>query len=119
MAQNKSEQNLVKSTGRGVLYITFAKGWFMLTGWALDPHPVNYIGSGECIPLSDHADFSDLIEYVKKAKPKKIYTVHGFGEFVRFLREKGFDAESLKEGSATKGTIDKELLTNYDLFSCG
>lgn len=89
----------------------------MLTGWAVDPYPVNHIGGGECIPLSDHADFSELIDYVKKAKPQKIYTVHGFGEFVRFLKERGFDAEPLKEGSMIKGTFDKGLLTNYDLFA--
>jgi hypothetical protein len=35
------------------------------------------------------------------------------------LREKGYDAEPLKEGSTIKGTFDKELLTNYDLFSGG
>jgi O-antigen/teichoic acid export membrane protein len=35
MTDQKSEANLVKSTGRGVLYITFAKGWFLFTGVAL------------------------------------------------------------------------------------
>ncbi|MCP4196468.1 MAG: oligosaccharide flippase family protein [Proteobacteria bacterium] len=35
MTQRKKESDLVKTTGRGVIYITFAKGWFMLTGWAL------------------------------------------------------------------------------------
>jgi Cft2 family RNA processing exonuclease len=91
----------------------------MLTGWALDPFPVNHISGGECIPLSDHADFSELIDYVKKAKPQKIYTVHGFGEFVRFLKERGFDAEPLRQGSTTQGTFDKEHPTNYDLFADG
>ena len=31
----KSEGDVVASTGRGVLFIAFAKIWFMLTGWAL------------------------------------------------------------------------------------
>jgi O-antigen/teichoic acid export membrane protein len=35
MASSKDDQNLVKTAGRGVIYITFAKVWFMLTGWAL------------------------------------------------------------------------------------
>ncbi len=35
MTDSKKEKNLVKTTGRGVIYITFAKAWFMLTGWAL------------------------------------------------------------------------------------
>jgi O-antigen/teichoic acid export membrane protein len=35
MTSGKKEQNLVKTTGRGVVYITLAKIWFMLMGWAL------------------------------------------------------------------------------------
>ena len=30
-----SEKDVVQVAGRGVIYITFAKLWFMLTGWAL------------------------------------------------------------------------------------
>ncbi len=88
----------------------------MLTGWAIDPEPVNHLGGGLCIPLSDHADFSELMDYVKRAKPQKIYAVHGFSEFVGFLKEKGFDAEPLREGS-TKAGLDKRLPINYDLFA--
>jgi O-antigen/teichoic acid export membrane protein len=35
MASGKEDQDIVKTAGRGVIYITFAKLWFMLTGWAL------------------------------------------------------------------------------------
>ena len=35
MADDKSGSDIVKSTGMGVIYITFAKLWFMATGWAL------------------------------------------------------------------------------------
>ena len=35
MGQDREEKDIVKTTGRGVLYITFAKGWFLLTGMAL------------------------------------------------------------------------------------
>ena len=89
----------------------------ILTGWAMDPGAKDYYGVDETIPLSDHADFSELIQYVKKAQPEKIYTVHGFTEFVKFLREEGFDAEPLKESSKVSTTFSKELLTNYDLFA--
>lgn len=89
----------------------------ILTGWAMDRGGKNYYGVDEAIPLSDHADFSELLEYVKKAQPEKIYTMHGFSEFVRFLREEGFDAEPLKESTKVKTTLSKELLTNYDLFA--
>ncbi|MBS7628056.1 hypothetical protein KEJ36_04525 [Candidatus Bathyarchaeota archaeon] len=34
-------------------------------------------GSGERFPLSDHADFPHLLEYVASVKPKIVYTYHG------------------------------------------
>jgi hypothetical protein len=57
------------------------------------------------------------MEYVRKAQPKKVYTVHGFIEFVNYLKEAGFDAESLKENTKVKTALNRELLVNYDLFS--
>jgi len=88
----------------------------ILTGWAIDQGAKDHFGVDEAIPLSDHADFSELLEYVKKAQPKKIYTVHGFPEFVGFLREAGFDAELLKENTKVKTIYSQKLPTNYDLF---
>jgi hypothetical protein len=38
--------------------------------------------------------------------------MHGFAEFVRFLREEGFDAEPLKESTKAKSAFSKDLLTN-------
>jgi O-antigen/teichoic acid export membrane protein len=35
MTKPNPDENLVETAGRGVIYITFAKMWFMLTGWAL------------------------------------------------------------------------------------
>jgi Cft2 family RNA processing exonuclease len=97
----------------------------ILTGWAIDSGSKGWFEVDEAIPLSDHADFSELMEYARLAEPKKIYTVHGFPEFPDFLRKEGFEAEQLKEippkagKEATKitGTINKEILLNYDLFS--
>jgi Cft2 family RNA processing exonuclease len=95
----------------------------ILTGWALDSGSKNLFGADEAFPLSDHADFSELTEYARKALPKKIYTVHGFSEFPDFLRKEGFDAEKLKESTKvtktfSRGThLRKEILINYDLFN--
>jgi Cft2 family RNA processing exonuclease len=89
----------------------------VLTGWALDAGAGNHVRGDMAIPLSDHADFSELIEYVRKARPKKVYTVHGFAEFVKFLKEDGFDAEQLREGTTVEAGLGRELLTNYDLFA--
>jgi Cft2 family RNA processing exonuclease len=69
----------------------------LLTGWALDPSTKYRYDADAVLPLSDHADFTDLMAYAKEAKPKKVYVVHGFPEFVDYLREEGFDAEALGE----------------------
>lgn len=47
--------------------------------------------------LSNHADFNDLIEYVKASNPKLVLTDHGFCEdFARKLNKLGFNAKALK-----------------------
>jgi Cft2 family RNA processing exonuclease len=69
----------------------------LLTGWALDPSTKYRYDADAVLPLSDHADFTDLMAYAKEAKPKKVYVVHGFPELVDYLREEGFDAQPLGE----------------------
>ena len=52
------------------------------------------------IVLSDHCDYHDLIDVIKRANPEKIYTVHGFvDEFANDLTKLGFDAQPLREES--------------------
>jgi len=69
----------------------------MLTGWALDnPIPWRYNDIDTLIPLSDHADYPNLVEFVEKIQPKTITTVHGSTkEFAADLRKKGYDAWSI------------------------
>ena len=48
--------------------------------------------------LSDHADFNELIEYVRLSNPKLVLTNHGFcEEFARKLNKMGFNAKPLKQ----------------------
>jgi len=49
------------------------------------------------LPLSDHADFNELVEYVRRAEPEKVYTVHGTPGFAAHLRDLGFDARHLPQ----------------------
>lgn len=52
------------------------------------------------IPLSDHCDYNELIDLVKRCNPDKIYTVHGFvDEFAADLSQMGYDAQPLRENS--------------------
>lgn len=43
----------------------------------------------KCFPLSDHADFKQLVRYVKESNPKLLLTHHGFaGEFAGYVNRK-------------------------------
>jgi putative mRNA 3-end processing factor len=57
-----------------------------VTGWALGKQ---FQMANATFPLSGHADFMQLVEYVKLAKPKEVLTVHGFKtEFSEYIRRK-------------------------------
>lgn len=52
------------------------------------------------IALSDHCDYNELVDLIKKAQPEKVYTIHGFvEEFASTLVKMGFDAQPLREDS--------------------
>ncbi|RLI33459.1 hypothetical protein DRO53_05320 [Candidatus Bathyarchaeota archaeon] len=73
----------------------------LATGWA-----VRYQWKGlEAFPLSSHADFTQLLEYVKASKPKKVYTCYGFSRILAsaIRRRLGLSAEPLPEGGGFKG----------------
>lgn len=69
-----------------------------LSGWAMtgrgSPSPANW---DYALPLSDHADFNELVEFVRRVNPEKVYTLHGFPEFPGHLQEAGFSAEFLQK----------------------
>jgi Cft2 family RNA processing exonuclease len=63
------------------------------TGWAMDRGAIYRNGCDAAFPLSDHADFPDLLAFVDQVRPKLVYTVHGFArEFAATLRARGIEA---------------------------
>jgi DNA ligase-1 len=67
-----------------------------VTGWAIDPAAIYRYQCDAAFPLSDHADFADLLRFVEIVQPKRVLTVHGFvEEFARTLRERGVEAWAL------------------------
>jgi Cft2 family RNA processing exonuclease len=66
------------------------------TGWALDSSCRYRYGTDAAFPLSDHADFPELLEFVKRVAPKRVFTHHGFAaDFAWTLRDLGHDAQAL------------------------
>jgi DNA ligase-1 len=70
----------------------------MLSGWAVEPNAIYRYQVDAAFPLSDHADYNDLVRYVDLVKPKRVLTLHGFAaEFARDLRNRGIEAWAVTE----------------------
>jgi DNA ligase 1 len=70
----------------------------VLTGWAVDPGCRYQYQADAAFPLSDHADFPDLVEFVRRVAPRQVYTLHGFAaDFAGHLRTLGFQARALSQ----------------------
>ena len=70
----------------------------IITGWALDPNATYRYQCDYAFPLSDHADYNELLSMVEKVNPKRILTVHGYAnEFASDLRARGWEAWSLSQ----------------------
>ncbi len=68
----------------------------MISGWGVDPSAKYRYRVDEVFPLSDHADYDDLLRYVEMVAPRQVLTLHGFAdEFAADLRRRGWEAWSL------------------------
>jgi len=65
-----------------------------LSGWALKDDWRMRADHG--LPLSDHADFDELLELVERADPKVVWVTHGSAKFAKELRARGVNAEFIK-----------------------
>ena len=55
--------------------------------------------------LSDHADWSGLLNAVKETGAERVYPTHGFThQFARYLRDFGYDASPLETTSSDEKT---------------
>src|SRR5437879_8555505 len=58
----------------------------MISGWAVDPSAIYRYQVDAAFPLSDHADYDDLLRYVDPVRPRRVSTLHVFAaEFPREL----------------------------------
>jgi Cft2 family RNA processing exonuclease len=84
----------------------------MLTGWAVGRSaPYMYKDVDLVLPLSDHADFDDLVRLARESGAQRIITMHGAKKFAGYLRELGLNAEHLaqhpSQQKSTKGATRK------------
>jgi len=70
------------------------------SGWAQSSRFPYGRGADYRVPLSDHCDFNELVDLVRKTGAEKILTTHGFvDEFAAHLVKLGFDARPLRKES--------------------
>jgi DNA ligase 1 len=82
----------------------------MISGWAVEPSAIYRYQVDAAFPLSDHADYTDLVRYVELVKPKRVLTLHGFAaEFARDLRERGIEAWALSEENQMELVLGKTI----------
>src|SRR5207247_2278004 len=78
----------------------------MISGWAVDPNAIYRYQVDAAFPLSDHADYDDLLRYVELVGPKRVFTLHGFAaQFARDLRARGIEAWALTEENQMELTL--------------
>jgi len=72
----------------------------MLSGWGMGGGRARYrYGVERVVPLSDHADYGDLLEAVERVDPELVLTMHGYArEFAADLRMRGREAWQLVGG---------------------
>lgn len=68
----------------------------LATGWATDQPTFESLQYDVMIPLSDHADWPGLWQYIDRARPRETYVIHGKAwPFARALRAAGYEARAL------------------------
>jgi len=66
-------------------------------GLAQDASFWRVFGADQAFPLSDHCDFAELLEVIRRSGADKVYTVHGFpADFAKHLRKRGVRAHALQ-----------------------
>lgn len=70
----------------------------MFSGWAMQSGAKYRYQVDEVFPLSDHADYPELLETVNVVNPRRVYLVHGYTQqFAADLRARGVEAWTLEK----------------------
>ena len=63
----------------------------------MDTYAPYHFNVDTVLPYSDHAGYEELLTFVDRLRPKKVYCTHGFDGFVTELRERGYQTKLLDE----------------------
>ncbi|MEM3637174.1 MAG: MBL fold metallo-hydrolase [Conexivisphaerales archaeon] len=67
------------------------------TGWAINPAS-RYANNSTMFPVSDHADYYELISYAQSCRPDLVLTCHGYSaDLAASLRRVGIRAKTISE----------------------
>ncbi len=66
-----------------------------ITGWAMRDEEARRRRVQHIVPLSDHADYNELLQLASMANPTKVFCVHGPRGFCDDLKSRGHDATFL------------------------
>ncbi len=70
----------------------------VVSGWAIERSCKYRHKADAAFPLSDHSDFDELVEFVRRVNPQRVCTMHGFAsDFAWTLRDLGFNARAISE----------------------
>ncbi|HWE23342.1 MAG TPA: MBL fold metallo-hydrolase [Myxococcales bacterium] len=70
----------------------------LLSGRAAEPGFAEQVGVDQALPMSDHAGFSDLLDFALRSGASRVVVVHGQAEeLLRALRARGLAAHTLRE----------------------
>ena len=81
----------------------------MMSGWALSKDARFRYGVEHALPLSDHADFDELIETIEIVRPKHVVSHHGFPDFPDHLHKLGLPEKLGFEVRLAKPPAQMEL----------
>lgn len=73
--------------------VAYASGWA-----AVENRRVQY-DADALLPLSDHCDFEELLEFVAETRPRRVVANHGYSDvFAHILRGRGIEAVGIHAG---------------------
>jgi DNA ligase-1 len=69
-----------------------------LSGWAMRPASRADFDADMLLPMSDHADFDELLAHIGEVRPETVLTMHGYArDFARIVSNRGIAAVPLAE----------------------